>query len=295
MKIAVTYEDGKVFQHFGHTENFKVYEVEDNKVVSAEILSSNGSGHEALADVLGDNKVDVLICGGCGQGAADALTAAGIEVFSGAEGNADEAVAKYLSGNLVSAGVNCDHHDHEHNHEEEHSCGSSCGSSCGGGCSGCGGGCGTPQPLFEGENVGKIVKVHYFGTLNDGSKFDSSYDRGEPLQFICGVGMMIPGFDKAVKDMKVGEEIDVNIPPELAYGEYNEEAVFTIETSQMPGSEELEVGAKVYLMSPQGQQFPANVTAREGSTITFDTNHELAGKELNFHIEMIEIIDNGGF
>lgn len=284
MKIAVTYDNGNVFQHFGHTEEFKIYDVEDGRVVAYDVIGTDGSGHEALADFLANKGINVLICGGCGAGAANALEAAGIEVISGAEGSADLAVASYLCGDLVSAGVNCDHHDHEHSHEEGHDCGG-----CGGGCSGCGGGCASHGPIIEGENVGKAVKVHYIGTLNDGSQFDSSYDRGEPLEFICGVGMMIPGFDQACADLKVGETIDVNIPAELAYGEVNPNAIFTIETAQMPGSEELEVGAQVYLTNTMGQQFPAKVTAKEGTTITFDTNHELAGQDLNFRIEMIEI------
>lgn len=135
MKIAVTYENGKVFQHFGKTETFKVYEVEDGKVISSEVIGSNGEGHGALAGVLEGQGVDVLICGGLGGGAQAALAEAGIEVCSGAEGDADQAVEAYLKGELISTGVNCDHHHHEE--EEGHSCGSNCGD---GGCSGCGGG-----------------------------------------------------------------------------------------------------------------------------------------------------------
>ena len=121
MKIAVTYDNGNVFQHFGRTENFKVYEVEGGRVVSSEVMSSNGVGHEALAWLLKDSAIDVLICGGMGQGAQDALAEAGIEVCSGAEGNTDEAVAAYLAGELVNTGVNCDHHDHEGH--GDHDCG----------------------------------------------------------------------------------------------------------------------------------------------------------------------------
>lgn len=288
MKIAVTYEDGNVFQHFGHTENFKIYEVEGNEVKSAEIFPTNGSGHEALADLLADQGVNVLICGGCGAGAADALAAAGIEVFSGAEGDTDVAVATYMRGALTSAGVNCDHHDHDHEHEEGSGCGSSCGSGCGGGCSGCGGGCG--GPVIEGKNVGKAVKVHYEGTLNDGTKFDSSYDREEPLEFICGIGMMIPGFDQACANMEVGEVLDVKLMPEEAYGMPDPNAVFTLNIEALPGSEELEAGQKVVLTNAMGQPVPATVVAKDDVTITFDTNHELAGKVLNFRIEMVEIM-----
>lgn len=284
MKIAVTYEDGNVFQHFGHTEDFKIYNVEDGEVVSTELMGTNGTGHEALADLLKENDVNVLICGGCGQGAQDALTAAGIEVFSGAEGLADDAVDTYLKGDLVSAGVNCDHHDHHDEGEGGHQCGS-CGGGCGG-CSGCGSG-----PVIEGPNVGKVVRVHYIGTLNDGTKFDASYDREEPLEFICGVGMMIPGFDMACADMKVGDVKDVRIPPELAYGPSNPDAVVTLAQELLPGSEELEIGEDVVLTNALGQPTQAKVVDKTDTTITFDTNHPMVGKVLNFRIEMLEIVE----
>ena len=162
MKIAVTYDNGNVFQHFGKTENFKVYEVEDNKVVSSEVIGSNGTGHGALAGLLAEQGIDVLICGGIGGGAQTALAEAGIQLCSGAQGNTDEVVEAYLKGELESAGTTCDHH-----HEEGHSCGNheegeSCGSSCGG--------CGShmPETLIltaefdplrdEGEEYGKRLK-----------------------------------------------------------------------------------------------------------------------------------------
>ena len=110
MKIAVTYDNGEVFQHFGRTENFKVYEIEDNKVISSEVISSNGVGHGALAGVLADRNVKALICGGIGGGAINALTEAGIEVCSGASGDTDKAVEDYLNGKLIDAGQTCDHH-----------------------------------------------------------------------------------------------------------------------------------------------------------------------------------------
>ena len=92
MKIAVTYDNGNVFQHFGKTENFKVYEVEDNKVVSSEVIGSNGTGHGALAGLLAEQGIDVLICGGIGGGAQNALAEAGVQLCSGAQGNTDEVV-----------------------------------------------------------------------------------------------------------------------------------------------------------------------------------------------------------
>ena len=281
MKIAVTYENGNVFQHFGHTENFKIYNVENNEVVGAEVISTEGSGHEALAGFLTDKGVDVLICGGCGSGAADALAEAGIQVFSGAEGDTDVAVMTYLRGELETAGVNCDHHDHGDE---------GCGSHCGGGCAGCGGGCGgAAMDLFDGKNVGKAIKVHYRGTLDDGSQFDASYDRGEPLEFICGIGMMIKGFDKACADLEVGQKVTVTLAPEEAYGMPNPQAIVPIEIAQLPGSEDLKIDDQVVLTNALGQPVQALVVAKDDTTITFDTNHPLAGKALTFEIEMIEV------
>ena len=285
MKIAVTYDDGNVFQHFGRTEFFKVYETEDGKVVSSEVISSNGVGHGALAGVLAEQSVDVLICGGIGEGAQAALKEAGVELCAGAEGNTDQVVEAYLKGELVSTGANCDHH-----HGEEHSCGDhEEGHSCGGGCGeSCGGGCGS-WPAITGRNVGKTCRTHYKGTFNDGTQFDSSYDRGEPLEFVCGAGQMIRGFDQAVADMEVGQVVDVHLMPEEAYGMPDPNAVFTVEIAQMPGSEDLVVGQQVYLTNPYAQPFPVKVTAKEETTITFDANHEMAGKELNFQIELVEV------
>ena len=287
MKIAVTYDNGNVFQHFGRTEFFKVYDVEDNKVVSSEIIGSNGTGHGALAGLLAGQSVDVLICGGIGGGAQEALAQAGVELCAGAQGDTDQAVEAYLKGELVSTGANCDHH-----HEEGHSCGHhEEGHNCGGHeeghtCGNCGGGCG---PALTGRNVGKTCRVHYRGTLNDGTQFDSSYDRGEPLEFVCGAGQMIQGFDAAVADMEIGQIIDVHLMPEEAYGMPDPTVVFTMEIAQVPGAEDLEEGQRVYLLNQYGQPFPVTVTAKDEKNITFDANHEMAGKELNFRIELVEV------
>ena len=280
MKIAVTYDNGNIFQHFGKTEFFKVYEVEDNKVISSEVIGSNGTGHGALAGLLADQDVDVLICGGIGGGAQSALEEAGVELCAGAQGDADQAVEAYLKGELVSTGANCDHH-----HEEDHSCG---GHEEGHTCGNCGGSCGA-RPALTGRNVGKTCRTHYRGTFNDGTQFDSSYDRGEPLEFICGAGQMIRGFDAAVADMAVGQVVDVHLMPEEAYGMPDPNAVFTLEIAQLPGSEDLQVGQRVYLSNQYGQPFPVTVTEKEETTITFDANHEMAGKELNFRIELVEV------
>ena len=123
MKIAVTYENGQIFQHFGHTEQFKVYDVEDGKIVSSEVTDTNGSGHGALAGFLAEQNVTVLICGGIGGGAQMALSEAGIKLYGGVSGSCDVAVEAYLANNLgYNPNVKCDHHDHEHN-DGAHSCG----------------------------------------------------------------------------------------------------------------------------------------------------------------------------
>ena len=306
MRIAVTYENGQIFQHFGRTEQFKVYDVQEGRIIASEIVGSNGIGHGALAGLLADKAIEVLICGGLGGGALNALTNAGITVVAGAEGDADQAVESYLRGELVSSGANCDHHHHGEGHEcghhgegEEGGCGEEgCGEGCcgegeeggceSGGCGGCCGG-GAPVIILEGKNAGKNVKVHYTGTFNDGTKFDSSYDRGEPLEFICGAGMMITGFDQAVADMEVGQAVDIHLMPEEAYGMPDPERIITIEIAQLPGSENLNVGERVYLRNMMGQPFPVTVTARDDVNITLDANHEMAGKELNFRIELVEV------
>ena len=282
MKIAVTYDNGEVFQHFGRTEQFKVYEVEDQKVISSAMIESNGTGHGALAGLLAGEGIEVLICGGIGGGAQTALAEAGIELIAGAQGDTDEAVEAYLKGELISTGANCHHHDHEEGHScGEHGCG---GHGEGHSCGGCG-----HHEMPEGKNVGKTCRVHYRGTFNDGAQFDSSYDRGEPLEFVCGAGMMIKGFDAAVADMEVGQIVDVHLMPEEAYGMPDPKMVMTFEIAQLPGSEDLAVGQQVYLSDSTGQPFPVKVAAKDDRTITLDANHEMAGKELNFRIELVEV------
>ncbi len=275
MKIAVTYDNGNVFQHFGRTENFKIYEVKDGEILSSEVVGSGGRSHESLAEVLLENSVDLLICGGLGAGAQNALASAGVSVVAGAQGDADEAVKAFLRGELQNTGANCDHHHHEEGgcgHHEE------------GGCGGC------HAPAIEGKNVGKTVRVHYRGTFNDGTQFDSSYDRGTPLEFVCGAGMMIRGFDQAVADMDPGQVVDIHLMPEEAYGQPNPMNIFQVEMAQMPGSEGLNAGEQVMLRDDYGQRFRVRVIDKDETTITFDANHEMAGKELNFRIELVEIL-----
>ena len=136
MKIAVTYENGQIFQHFGHTEQFKVYEVENGAVASSQVVNTNGSGHGALAGLLKALGVDTLICGGIGGGAQAALSEAGIRLYGGVSGDADRAVEALLSGNLMfQPDVMCNHHGEHHGscgehgcgeHQEQHHCGGHC-------------------------------------------------------------------------------------------------------------------------------------------------------------------------
>lgn len=115
MRIAATYENGMIFQHFGHTEQFKLYDVEDGKVIRTQIADTNGQGHGALSEFLAQANVEVLICGGIGGGAQSALAEAGIQLFGGVAGSADDAVQAYLAGTLAyNPAVHCSHHKHEH-------------------------------------------------------------------------------------------------------------------------------------------------------------------------------------
>ena len=121
MRIAVTYEEGMIFQHFGHTQEFKFYDVEEGKVVESQVVNTNGQGHGALAGLLAQNNVDVLICGGIGPGAQNALSQAGIQVYGGVSGLADQAVDAYLAGSLdYNPDAHCDHHHHEDNCHGDH-------------------------------------------------------------------------------------------------------------------------------------------------------------------------------
>lgn len=133
MKIAVTYENGEIFQHFGHTAQFKLYDAENGRIEKTEILDTNGQGHGALSGLLQQHGVEVLICGGIGAGAQNALTAAGIRFYGGVTGSADAAAAAYLAGSLdYNPDVHCSHHEHEHGEghncgEDKHGCEGSCG------------------------------------------------------------------------------------------------------------------------------------------------------------------------
>jgi predicted Fe-Mo cluster-binding NifX family protein len=125
MKIAVTYEAGLVFQHFGHTANFKIYDVENGQVTAFRVVDTCGSGHGALAGFLKELDVDTLICGGIGGGARMALDNAGIAVYGGVRGDCDEVVSDFLAGQLnFDPCARCTHHDHDHGHAcGSHGCG----------------------------------------------------------------------------------------------------------------------------------------------------------------------------
>ncbi|MGC9443840.1 MAG: FKBP-type peptidyl-prolyl cis-trans isomerase [Candidatus Methanospirareceae archaeon] len=149
----------------------------------------------------------------------------------------------------------------------------------------------TPAPsatVAQTAKVGDTVSVHYTGTLADGSVFDSSIGR-EPLQFTLGEGQMIPGFEQAVTGMALGEIKTVTIPADQAYGPYYEELVLVIPRDQLPADMEPQVGQKLQTQSATGQIMIVTVKEVSATNVTLDANHELAGKDLTFEIQLVEI------
>lgn len=136
--------------------------------------------------------------------------------------------------------------------------------------------------------LGQTIKVHYTGTLEDGTQFDSSAGR-EPLEFTLGQGQVIPGFEKALEDMTVGETKTVNIPVDDAYGAHQPELVQKVEREQIPAEIELAIGAQLQAQGPDGQVFRLVVIELDDTTATLDGNHPLAGKALTFELELVEI------
>lgn len=136
---------------------------------------------------------------------------------------------------------------------------------------------------------GDNVSVHYTGTLNDGTKFDSSHDRGEPISFTVGAGQMISGFDNAVNGMNVGETKTVTLPPDQAYGDTNPEAIQVFPKDQFPENFEFIAGGVVQGQYPNGSGFTATITEVKDETATLDFNHPMAGKTLNFEIELVSV------
>lgn len=135
---------------------------------------------------------------------------------------------------------------------------------------------------------GDVVRVHYTGKLTDGSTFDSSVGR-DPLEFTVGAGQMIKGFDVGVEGMTVGEKKTIQIPPHEAYGERDEEAIIEFPASNVPGDMKLEVGMQLTLRNEYGQPVPVVVLELREDVIVMDANHMLAGKELIFEVELVEI------
>ena len=135
---------------------------------------------------------------------------------------------------------------------------------------------------------GDTVKVHYTGTLTDGEVFDSSINR-DPLQFTLGTGQLIPGFEKAVIGLKVGDVTKAEIPSAEAYGERNPEMEIKVQKAQLPPDMEPEVGMQLQLNQENGQPVPCQISNIDGEEITIDANHPLAGKDLIFNIEIVEI------
>ena len=136
---------------------------------------------------------------------------------------------------------------------------------------------------------GNNVSVHYAGTLNDGTEFDSSYTRGEPITFQVGAGQMIAGFDAAVEGMAVGEVKNVSLASDQAYGARNEENVQSVPKVQFPSDFDFSEGSMVQARQPTGQTFMGKIVGGDTHTVTIDFNHPLAGKDLNFKIELVEI------
>lgn len=143
--------------------------------------------------------------------------------------------------------------------------------------------------MSESIKDGTTVKVHYTGTLEDGSIFDSSQDR-EPLEFTLGQGQLIPGFEKAVVSLSEGESTTVTIPSDEAYGEPREDLVIQVAKSELPDDIEPQIGMQLQVNQPGGNPVPVRVTGVEEEQITLDANHPLAGENLTFEIELVQVI-----
>jgi len=137
---------------------------------------------------------------------------------------------------------------------------------------------------------GDTVKVHYTGTLTDGTVFDTSEER-EPLEFTLGQGQLIPGFEKAVVGMNVGDSTEVEIPSDDAYGESREDLVISVPKDQLPDDVEPQVGMQLQVNQQDGQPIPVRITDVGEENLTLDANHPLAGQDLKFEIELVEVAD----
>lgn len=144
--------------------------------------------------------------------------------------------------------------------------------------------------MAKAEN-GSTVQVHYTGKLDDDSVFDSSRERDEPLKFTIGEGQVIPGFEEAVEGMEPGDEISVHIPSDKAYGPYRDDMVLEVEREQLPEDLDPEVGQRLQLRQQNGEVVNVTLTDISESEVTLDANHPLAGKDLNFDIELVDIVE----
>tara|TARA_R110000824_G_scaffold5670_2_gene26020 strand:+ start:5045 stop:5506 length:462 start_codon:yes stop_codon:yes gene_type:complete len=137
---------------------------------------------------------------------------------------------------------------------------------------------------------GHSVKIHYVGTLPDGEEFDSSYSRGETLDFKVGSGKLIKGFNDAVVGMKRGQKKKVTLTPDVAYGNRNEQVIVEVNKTAFPEDFDFRVGGMVHGSSPSGKPVLATILAEQKDTVTLDHNHPLAGKDLTFEIELVEAV-----
>lgn len=142
--------------------------------------------------------------------------------------------------------------------------------------------------------TGQHVTVHYVGTLDDGTVFDSSEERDQPIEFVLGQHQMIPGFEDAVEGLEKGESKTVRIPAAQAYGEYQEDAIQAIPMDKIAHADQLPVGGRISFKDPEGHPFVAKVVKIEDGKVWFDFNHELAGKDLTFKITLLDAVDEGG-
>ncbi|MDJ0822252.1 MAG: peptidylprolyl isomerase [Paracoccaceae bacterium] len=136
--------------------------------------------------------------------------------------------------------------------------------------------------------TGDTVRIHYTGTLADGSTFDSSAGR-DPLEFVVGSGQIIPGLDTAIPGMAVGDKKTVEVAAADAYGQHNPAARQAVPRSEIPAEIPLEIGTQLQVQTPEGQVMPVTVAEVTDTEVTLDANHPLAGKDLTFAIELIEI------
>jgi FKBP-type peptidyl-prolyl cis-trans isomerase 2 len=136
---------------------------------------------------------------------------------------------------------------------------------------------------------GSQVQVHYRGTLADGTEFDSSYERGEPITVQVGTGQLIPGFSNAIVGMAVGEKKEVTLSPDEAYGPHNPQALAEISRESFPENLELQEGMPIPLADGNGNRVMGRLSELKESTVTVDLNHPLAGEALNFEIEVVDI------